>query len=64
MMPKVTDSLPQGPPASAPLFGNFKMMSLNCNGLLTAVQRDNKRVPRYKVIRKCIAAKQSDIVGL
>ena len=39
-------------------------MSLNCNGLLTSIQRRKKKIQRYKVMCKHIVAEQQDIVGL
>ena len=58
MMMKLTDNPPLTPLVSAPLFGNFEMMSLSCNGLLTTVRRGKKRVPRYKMSGQYVAPKQ------
>ena len=63
MMPPDTCNLPNGAPTTAPLFGDLKPMR-NCNGLLTSIKKDKKKVLRHKVISKYIAAKQAELVRL
>ena len=64
MMPTDACTLPKGAPTTAFHFADLKLMSLICNGVLTSIERGKKKVLRYKVIGKYIAAKHLDIVGL